>query len=126
MTIERYAREMTGELYLAANGQFVRYDDHHNEVVRLEEVINGLYDRLSEISELKRELKSLKPTRDSKFLVRNEKQDKVGVFSNYVFGYNHLLSALHHLGTDQNNVNIKVFTLTELPVVASLTVRLPE
>ena len=126
MTIERYAREMTGELYLAANGQFVKYDDHHNEVVRLEEVINGLYDRLSEISELKRELKSLKPTRDSKFLVRNEKQDKVGVFSNYVFGYNHLLSALHHLGKDQNNVNIKVFTLTELPVVASLTVRLPE
>ena len=126
MCIDRYSQPTTGDLYPSANGNYVKYDDHHNEVIRLKEVINSLYDQLGEISELRHEVKAYKPTRDSKFLVRNERQDKVGVFSNYVFGYNHLLSALHHLGKDENNVNIKAFALNELPVVTSLTVNLPE
>jgi hypothetical protein len=127
MSIDRYSQPTTADLYPSANGKYVKYDDHHNEVIRLKEIINNLYDQLSEISTLKAMVDTLKPTENSKFVVMYKTESGGYDYTlKYQRWFKHAVERVNQLQKDPDVFDVKAFALTEVPIVESLTIQLPE
>jgi len=127
MAISRFKETLTEGVLPFANGEFVRYDDHHDEVVRLKEVINSLYNQLSEVSNLKLEVEKLKPSQKSKFIVMYKTEG--GGYEHtikYQRWFNHAVERVNKLQKDPDVFDVRAYALVEVPIVPSLTLQLPE
>ena len=128
MSIDRYSQPTTGDLYPSANGKYVKYDDHHKEVIRLKEVITELTDRsMHTIDGLTDKVNALKPTQKSKFVVMHKTED--GGYEHkikYYRWFNHAVEHVNRLQKDPDVFSVQAFALTEIPIIQSLTLQLPE
>lgn len=109
------------------NGEFVRYDDHNKEVERLNGIINDLSSKsVNEIDGLITKINEMKPNQKSRFIIKYGTKDDYGYKTRYTNMFHHTVHTLNILSKDPNVSEIKVFALTEVPIVESLTLQLPE